>query len=115
MRGLVMQTSEPASTRKSTELMIKILNCTYLKAGLNQVANNATQMNAEEITLLLSILEDFKEFFGGTLGDYATDLVNLEKKTGSKLFNSRYYLVPVVKKETFCKELDNTSKIVRHH
>ena len=43
--------------------MVKILNSTYEKVDLEQVANNAIQLNAEEITLLLSILEDFEEFF----------------------------------------------------
>ena len=44
---VVMQTSEPASTIEATEILLKILDSTYAKAGLKQVADNATQINAE--------------------------------------------------------------------
>ena len=37
-----MQTVEPASTREATERMVKILNSTYAKAYLKQVADNET-------------------------------------------------------------------------
>ena len=50
-----MQTTEPASTREATERMVKILDGTYVKSDLNQVADNATQLNAEERTRLISI------------------------------------------------------------
>ena len=39
--------------------MVKILDITYEKAYFKHVANNSTQMNAEERTQLLSLLEDF--------------------------------------------------------
>ena len=48
MSEVVMQNLEPASTQEDTELMVKILDGTYVKADLNQVANNATQLNYEE-------------------------------------------------------------------
>ena len=38
--------------------MVKIINSTYAKLDLNQVSDNATQLNAEERTQLLSIIED---------------------------------------------------------
>ena len=75
--------------------MVKILDITYEKAYLKQVSNNKTQLNAEEITLLLSLLEDFEDLFDDTLGDWATEPVDLELKPYSKLFNSRYYLIPI--------------------
>ena len=43
--------------------------------------------------------------FDGTLGDWATDPVNLELKLYYKPFNSRYYPVPIINKETFRKDL----------
>ena len=58
MREVVIQAAEPASTRKSTERIVKILDITYAKEDLKQVADNSTQINAEERTLLLSLLED---------------------------------------------------------
>ena len=42
--------------------MVEILNSTYVKADLKQVADNVSQMNDEEITLLLSLLGDLEEF-----------------------------------------------------
>ena len=81
--------------------MVKILDITYGKEDLMQVANNSTQLNAEERTLLLSIIEDFKDLFEVTLGDWATEPINLELKPYYKPFNSRYYPVPIINKETF--------------
>ena len=43
--------------------------------------------------------------FGGTLGDWATEPVDLELKPGYKPFNSRYYLVPIISRENFHIEL----------
>ena len=57
MREVVMQTAEPAPTTEATDILIKILDSTYVKEGLKNVSNNATQLNAEERTQLLSILK----------------------------------------------------------
>ena len=62
-------------------------------------------MNAEERTLLLILIEDIKYLFDGTLGNWATEPVDLELNPDSKSFNSRYYPVPIINKETFRKEL----------
>ena len=105
MREVVMQTSEPDSNREATEIMVKILDSTYAKADLEQLVK-ASQMNAEERTFLLSPIEDFEECFDGTLGALATEPVDLELKPDSKPFNSRYYPVPRINKETFRKELN---------
>ena len=72
MHGVVMQTAEPASTRKATDRLVKILGSYYLKAELKQVANNATQLNAEERTQVLRLLEYSGDFFNGTLGYWDT-------------------------------------------
>ena len=98
MRKVVMQTVEPASTREATGRMVKILNSTYEKSDLKQVSDDATQLDAEWRTLLLRLLEDFEEFFDGALGDWYTELVDLELKPGSKPFNSKYYPVPRINK-----------------
>ena len=77
IRKVAIQTTEPASTREDTERMMKTLNSTYEKAELKQVADNASHLNAEEITLLLILLEDSEDFFDGTLGDWATESIDL--------------------------------------
>ena len=58
-------------------------------------------MNYEERTILLILFKDFEDMFDGTLGDWATDPVNLELSPDPKLFNSRYYTVPRINKGKF--------------
>ena len=67
MHEVVMQTVEPDSTREDTERMVKIFESTYAKAELKYVADNATHLNSEERTQLLSLLEYFEDLFGVTL------------------------------------------------
>ena len=45
MHVVGMQTAEPASTREATEILLKTLDSKYVKADLEQVADNATKMN----------------------------------------------------------------------
>ena len=68
-------------------------------------------MNTEEITQLLSLFKDFKDLFDGNLGDWNIEPVDLELKPGSKPFNIRYYPVPWINKETFCKEIKRLVEI----
>ena len=56
MREVVIQNVEPASTREVTEQIVKIINSTYAKLDLEHAVANASQLNYEERTLLLSIL-----------------------------------------------------------
>ena len=59
MREVDMQTAEPASTRASTERLVRILDSTYVRANFKQVAHDATHLNAEERTQSLRLLEFF--------------------------------------------------------
>ena len=90
--------------------MIRILDSTYTKAYLKKLVNDI-QLNAEEITLLLSLLEYFEALFDGTLGNWATDPVDLELNPDYKQFNSKYYPFPRINKETFRKELKRLVEI----
>ena len=47
------------STREATERLVNILDNTHAKAYVKQVADDATQMNAEERTQPLRFLKDF--------------------------------------------------------
>ena len=91
--------------------MVKILNSTYVKTYLQQVAANADQLVAKDRTQLLSLLQDFEDFSDGTLGDWDTEPFNLDFNTDSKPFNCKYYPFPKIKKETFQKELQRLLKI----
>ena len=57
--------------------MTKKLNITYAKTDLKQVADNATQLNVEERTQLLRLLEDFEDLLDDNLGDWDTEPANL--------------------------------------
>ena len=81
-----------------------------MKEYLEQVAYNATQMNADERTQLLRFLEYFKYLFDGTLGDWYTYHVDLELKSYYKPFHCKYYPVAINSKETFCKNLKQLVK-----
>ena len=56
MRNVVIKTAEPDSTKYAPKIMVKNLDSTYSKAYPEQVADNATQMNAEEINILLGLI-----------------------------------------------------------
>ena len=58
--------------------MVKILNINYVKADLKHVTDNTTQLNVEERALFLSLIEDSKYLFDGTLVHLAAEPVNLE-------------------------------------
>ena len=55
-------------------------------------------MNSDESTQLLSLLKDFEDLFGGTLGDWYTDPVDLELNLDSKPFNRKYYIFTRINK-----------------
>ena len=57
-----MQTAESDSTREATESLLKILNSTYTKSDLKQVADNATQLNYAKRTQLLRLLEYLRTY-----------------------------------------------------
>ena len=105
MREVVMQTSEPVSTREATDKLVEILYSAYSKSNLKQVANNTTQMNSEKRTQLLSLLGYFENLFDGNLQNWNTDPVDLELNPYYKPFNCKYYLDPIINNNTFFKEL----------
>ena len=57
--------------------MVKILNSNYAKADLEQVFANSRQLNSEKKLCYLSLSRTSRTFFDGTLGDWATETVEL--------------------------------------
>ena len=54
---------------------------------------------------ILSLLKEFEDLFGVSLGKRDTAPVKLKLNPGSKWFNARHYPVPQINKETFCKDI----------
>jgi hypothetical protein len=105
LKEIIKQTAEPLATQQATERAVKILDSTYEKANLEEIAANAVDLDKDEKELLLSLLKDFEDLFDGTLGHWDTEPVNIELKADAKPVSSRYYPVPKINKETFKKEL----------
>ena len=111
MFEMVMQTAEPAYNLEATDRMVKILDSTYVKAYFKQVTDNASQLNYEEINLLLILIKDFGGLFDGTLVYWATEPVDFYLNAYSKPFNSIYYPFHIINKETFRMELKRLLEI----
>ena len=67
MRNVVLQTTEPASTRDFTEILAKTLDSNYTKEDLEQVAANSVQLNAEWIIKIMIRINEFEVVFHGIL------------------------------------------------
>ena len=48
MIQVVIKTAEPVSTREYIEMLVKIIENSYVKSNLEQLSANATQLNTEE-------------------------------------------------------------------
>ena len=107
-----MHASEKHSTNKTTRIVVKILDSAYAKSDLDKVSVAAVQLDENQRKKLQSLLTDFEEFFNGTLGKWDTTTVKLQGKPGSKMFNTRYYPVPKINKETSLKEIQRLVEIV---
>ena len=57
--------------------MVKSFNSTYANTDLEQVANNASWLNAEKRNQLLGLLKYFEDLFDGLLGNWDTDPAKL--------------------------------------
>ena len=94
MFEVAIQTAEPDSNREANERLVKILDSTYAKADLEQLVANSTQLNDGDRTQLIILLKDSEYLFGGTLGAWDTESVNLELNPDYKPFFCKYCPVP---------------------
>ena len=67
IRKVEIHIEELFYNREDTDSLLKILDSTYVKACLEQIAANATKLNYEDRTQLLMILKDFDNFVGVSL------------------------------------------------
>ena len=64
-----------------------------------------THLSQNEQNELLEVLWEFEDLFDGTLGDWNTEPVNFELKSGAKPYHSRAFPIPKVHSETIKKEV----------
>ena len=69
--------------------MVKIIDSTYAKSNLGQVAMDATQINTKKRNMIPGLLNKFDNLFGGNMEKWDTDPVELELKTDYKPVNSK--------------------------
>jgi hypothetical protein len=69
------------------------------------VVKTCTHLTQHEQNELLEVLQEFEDFFYGTLGDWKTEPVSFELKRDAKPYHSRAFPIPKVQKETIIKEV----------
>jgi len=78
LKSILSPRDEPKAPQEATDRAIKILDSTYKKADLRKVTDEASSLNDQEKEQLFKLLWEFEELFDGTLGDWKTELVELE-------------------------------------
>ena len=64
---------EPQSTLDATKYVVKILDDNYAKADVQSVVqDNCWHLSLPEQNRLLEVLQDYRDLFDGTLGDWET-------------------------------------------
>ena len=86
--------------------VVQILDANYKKADLpSEVVKTCTHLSQNEQNELLEVLREFEDLFDGTLGDWKTEPVHFELKSGAKPYHSRAFPIPKVHSETIKKEV----------
>ena len=100
--------AEPDICRKSLNRAIKIIDCGRTEPpNINDIVDNNNHLNDEQKVKLKHLLDEYKDLFDGSLGDWNTPPVSVELKPDAKPHHSRPYPVPQIHKEQFKKELDS--------
>ena len=69
------------STLDATKCAVKIIDVNYERADLQSVVqDNCSNLSNPEQNRLLEVLQDYEDFFDGTLGDWKAKLVSFELK-----------------------------------
>ena len=84
---------DPITT--DAERIQNIVDNKYCPADLRTIAKNCKILSSKEQEKLYQLLNNFKNLFDGTLGNWKTDPIDLElKEKDTKPFHSRPYPVP---------------------
>ena len=88
-----------------------ILDATYEKADILEVANNQKQLNTAQRNDLFRKLKKHESLFDDTLGMYPHKQFHIELEPDHTPVHARPYLVPHVHLEVFRRELNHLVKL----
>ena len=92
--------------RTATNLLLVISDAKYEKVDLNKVmVIRCQRLTMTQRNELLKLLQEFEEFFNGTLGTWKTDPVDSKLKEYVNPIFLRPYPVPKVHEEFFKNEV----------
>ena len=83
------ETQEPTNVKEANKHVTRILNAKYEQADLTDIVKEqCAHLSENEQQALLKIIMEYEDLFGGTLGDFYTELVNLKMKTDTQSVHS---------------------------
>ena len=80
-------------------------------ATVNDKVESNSHLTDDQKLKLKQLLNEFKELFDGTLGDWKTSPVTVELEKDAKPYHSGPFPVPRIHKERFKQELDSLEKM----
>ena len=111
LRVLMTPSEEPIAAQQNLKRANKILDASYEKADLRQVVQQQESLSQEERNELYELLDEHKELFDGTLGDWKTKPVDFELRDDAQPHSSRYYPMARIHKDTFKTEIKRLVKL----
>ena len=100
--------AEPETCHKSLNRAIQIMDLGRNEPpNINDIVDNNNHLLDDQKVKLKHLLNEYKDLFDGSLGDWNTPPVSVELKPDAKPHHSRPYPVPKIHKEQFKKELDS--------
>ena len=99
---------------EAAKCLIEILDAKYEKANLRAITKQEclNHLSAIDKNKLLKLLQEFKELFNGTLGDWDCNPVSLQLKEGAQPYHGRPFLIPKMHVEVLKKEIQRLCNLV---
>jgi hypothetical protein len=91
---------------EATDRMKRILEAKYEAADLDAVVSECKNLNEQEQKQLLSMLNQYKSLFDGTLGHWKNEKYDIHLKQDAKPYHARPYPVPKAYEATLKMEVE---------
>ena len=86
--------SKPESIKEAIQRIKNILDVKYIKTDLTEIIKQYKYLNQIKQNKLLNLLKRFEHFFNGTLGTQRDKSHNIELKSNTQPYYTRWYPVP---------------------